>query len=51
MWSLNNNDSQAIERTFLALYPESELAQSATYGYGEYRAFTVPSLFGKDVVE
>ncbi|GLI64889.1 hypothetical protein VaNZ11_008280 [Volvox africanus] len=43
--------AQEMEITVLALYPEWSLAQSQTYDFGEYRAFLVPSLFGKDILE
>ncbi|GIL76278.1 hypothetical protein Vretimale_5857 [Volvox reticuliferus] len=43
--------AQEMESTVLALYPEWSLAQSQTYDFGEYRAFLVPSLFGKDILE
>ncbi|KXZ51007.1 hypothetical protein GPECTOR_14g249 [Gonium pectorale] len=43
--------AQVLERTVLARYPEWSLAQSQTLDIGEYRAFLVPSLFGKDIVE
>lgn len=42
---------QELERTVLGLLPDSELARVESYPFGEYRAFLVPSAFGRDVLE
>ncbi|PNH05692.1 hypothetical protein TSOC_008026 [Tetrabaena socialis] len=43
--------AQDIETTVFSLYPEWSLVQTQTYDFGEYRAFTAPSMFGQDVLE
>ncbi|KAG2493789.1 hypothetical protein HYH03_008009 [Edaphochlamys debaryana] len=43
--------AEELERTVLASYEEWELARAETVPAGEYRAWLVPSAFGKDVVE
>ncbi|PNW70316.1 hypothetical protein CHLRE_17g714900v5 [Chlamydomonas reinhardtii] len=43
--------ADVLERTVLARFPEWELVRSEEFEFGQYRAFTAPSLFGKDVME
>lgn len=54
-WRTDTRDpkvaAEALERTVLALFADSELARSESYDFGEYRAFLVPSLFGRDIME
>ncbi len=40
-----------LERAVMDACPDAQLASAQALPEGQFRAFTVPSLFGKDVME
>lgn len=45
------SSTQSLASAIDELYPDATLVRSESFDYGEYRAYTVPGLFGRDVME